>query len=364
MSPARRTHRRRDWPRGLYEPRPGYYVWRHPDGKTYALGAIPFAHARHQALQANAHLMASAPSLMDKLTGAANSIGQLLDKMPEATKANTVKTQRSQDKAIREALGKTACMALTTQHCAEFIEGVRDSGKERQAQALRSRLIAVCRRGQELGWLEHNPAEATGNPLVMVKRGRLTLDLFHAIHAVAGQVADWLPLAMMLGIVTGQDRSTICAMQWKDIKADEGERVLIVQRSKTADTNAPVSIPLRLRLDVLGVTLEDLLQRPARVTRHVIHHQRPFGNAPVGAPVFPDRVSHAFTEARALAGIPDTLPDGKTAPTFHELRSLARRLYDTQGNVDTQALLGHADAKTGALYADPRGAEPVRVAIR
>lgn len=364
MSPARRSHRRRDWPRGLYEPRPAYYVWRHPDGRTFALGAIPFAHARHQAIQANAYLLTQAPTLIDKLTGAANTVGDLLDKMPAATKPNTIKTQRSQDKAIREALGALTCLNLGTKHCAEFIEAVRESGRERQAQALRSRLIAVCRRGQELGWLDHNPAEATSNPLVQVKRGRLTLDTFKAIYAVAGQVADWLPLAMMLGIVTGQDRSTICAMQWRDIQTIEGERALVVQRSKTADTNAPVAIPLRLRLDVLGVSLEELLQRPARVTRHVIHHQRPYGNAPVGAPVFPDRVSHAFTEARILAGIHDTLPDGKLAPTFHELRSLARRLYDKQGNVDSQALLGHADAKTGALYADPRGAEPVCVTVR
>lgn len=212
--------------------------------------------------------------------------------------------------------------------------------------------------------MEHNPAEATSNPSVQVKRGRLTLEMFRQVHAVAGQVADWLPLAMMLGVVTGQDRSTICAMQWRDIQTIDGERVLVVQRSKTADTNAPVAIPLRLRLDALGVSLEDLLQRPARVTRHVIHHQRPYGNAPVGAPVHPDRVSHAFTEARILAGIPDVLPDGKAAPTFHELRSLARRLYDKQGNVDTQALLGHADPKTGAIYADPRGAEPMHVSIR
>lgn len=364
MSPARRSHRRRDWPRGLYEPRPGYYVWRHPDGRTFALGAIHFAHARHQALQANAYLLTQAPSLIDRLSGAANTVAELLEKMPPATKPNTIKTQRSQDKAIRDALGDTACLSLTTKLCAEFIEGVRESGRERQAQALRSRLIAVCRRGQELGWMDHNPAEATSNPQVLVKRGRLTLEMFHAIRAVAGQVADWLPLAMMLGIVTGQDRSTICAMQWRNIQTIDGERVLVVQRSKTADINAPVAIPLRLRLDALGVALEDLLQRPARVTRHVIHHQRPYGNAPVGAPVFQDRVSHAFTEARVLAKIPDVLPDGKLAPTFHELRSLARRLYDKQGNVDTQALLGHADAKTGAIYADPRGAEPVRVTVR
>lgn len=58
-----------------------------------------------------------------------------------------------------------------------------------------------------------------------------------------------------------------------------------------------------------------------------------------------------------------TLPDGKGAPTFHEIRSLSKRLYDEQGNVDTKALLGHRTEKMGALYADPRGVAPIRVRV-
>ena len=79
MSPARRNVRRREWPRGLYEPRPGYYVWRHPgSGETLTIGAVPFAHARNQALQANAHVMSLKPTLMDKLTGSTNTLADLL----------------------------------------------------------------------------------------------------------------------------------------------------------------------------------------------------------------------------------------------------------------------------------------------
>jgi hypothetical protein len=57
------------------------------------------------------------------------------------------------------------------------------------------------------------------------------------------------------------------------------------------------------------------------------------------------------------------LPDGSEAPTFHEIRSLAKREYLKQGGVDTLALLGHTDEKMGALYADNRGVEPVTVAV-
>lgn len=34
-----------------------------------------------------------------------------------------------------------------------------------------------------------------------------------------------------------------------------------------------------------------------------------------------------------------------------------------QGNVDTKALLGHKSDSVAAIYADPRGVEPVRVKV-
>lgn len=78
MNAARRSHRRRDWPPNLYEPRPGYYVWRDPRTRqSFALGYVPFAAARHEALQANAHIEATKPTLMQRLTGATNTIAAL-----------------------------------------------------------------------------------------------------------------------------------------------------------------------------------------------------------------------------------------------------------------------------------------------
>jgi integrase len=91
--------------------------------------------------------------------------------------------------------------------------------------------------------------------------------------------------------------------------------------------------------------------------RFVIHHARGFGNAPLGSSIHPDRMSHAFAEARDLAGITAANP-----PTWHEIRSLSKRLYLEQGDVDTKALLGHKTQRMSDLYADPRGSAPVRVA--
>jgi hypothetical protein len=54
---------------------------------------------------------------------------------------------------------------------------------------------------------------------------------------------------------------------------------------------------------------------------------------------------------------------GDDAPTFHEIRSLSKRLYMEQGGIDTKALLGHVSDAMADLYANSRGLEPVKVRI-
>ena len=70
-------------------------------------------------------------------------------------------------------------------------------------------------------------------------------------------------------------------------------------------------------------------------------------------------VENVLSSFELLAELPP-----ENAPTFHEIRSLSKRLYAAQGNVDTKALLGHKDEKTAALYADPRGSEAIRVTVK
>lgn len=359
-----RDHRRRDWPRGLREPRPGYYTWRHPDGHEMAIGRVPLFHAKQEAIAANEYVLAQRPSLVERLNGAANTIAQLLDRMPVPENENTAKSVRSLDKKIRAAHGALPCHALTVKHCADLIQTEVTAGHGRTAQALRSRYVAVCAKGMTLGWLDSNSAEPTDAGTVEVQRGRLTLDTFRAIHAKAAEVKDWLPGAMILALVSGQDRSTVAGLRRSvNIKPD----VLSLQRGKTG---VWIEIPLALRLDVMELTLADALKacesgvRSLKAGRdYVVHHRREFGNAPLGGKVHPDNISEAFTIARRLAGIPDVLPDGKLAPTFHEIRSLAKRLYQAQGDVDSKALLGHLTDEMSDLYGNPRGAEPIRVSV-
>lgn len=353
MSAARRSIKRRDWPRGLYEVRPGYYIWRHPTtGKNMTIGAVPFAVARNEALSANRIIMEQRPTLVDRLLGRDTTMADLLDMMPASANKNTAKANRSNDKKIRAALGDIPCGALTVKDCAKLIDAEIAAGNERGAQALRSRLVNVCRKGMAKGLMKSNPAEATERMKVLTKRGRLTLESFQAIYAKAGEVAAWLPCAMRWALVSGADRSTIAGMR-RDMAKDG--RIEYVR----GKTGVRISVPLALRLHCVGWSLADLVAEQTGVqSDFFVHHQQPYGNAPVGAPVFEDRISKAFTAARVLAGIPDD-----KAPTFHEIRSLCKRLYEAQGGVDTKALLGHTTERMSALYANPRGAEAIMVRV-
>ncbi len=343
---ARRDKRRRDWPLRLYEPRPGYYVWRHPNGKAYALGKVPFAHARAEAIAANAHLASQAPSLVERISGAGNTMTDLIAKMATPEKANTAKSLRSLDKQIAAKFTEPVS-TITVRQVAEWIEEVQQT-KARTAQALRSRLVALFGRAIALGWMESNPAAVTQAPKVRTQRPRLTLEQFRAIYERAPEAAEWLQHAMRLAIVTGADRSSIAALTRADVSD-----VLLVSRPKTGQR---IAIPLTLRLDALGWTLADVVaHKTGVVSRYLVHHIDPHGNAPAGSPVFLDTISKAFARARDLAGVEGV--------TFHEIRSLCARLYAEQGNVDVQALLGHKSAEMTAVYRDPRGVEAVRVRV-
>lgn len=355
MAARPRERVRRDWPAGLREPRSGYYTWRNPEtGKELAIGRVTLAQAKRQVLDALEFLASGSPSLLERITGKNNSVSELLEQMPLSAKYNTEKSNRSLDKKIRNVLGSIACAGLTVAHCAKFIEDELATGKARSAQALRSRLMAACNRGMQLGWLDFNPVEPTKKPQAKTIRQRITLEQFKSVLTAAPQVADWLPGAMLVALLSGMDRDTLAGLERKAVGLD----ALTINRAKTG---VWVEIPLRLRMDEMEMTLADALTacRSNVVSRYVVHHRRTYrSDVKAGSPVHVNRITKAFKEARELAGI-----TGSDAPTFHEIRSLSKRVYMAQGNVDTKALLGHTSEKTAAIYADPRGIEPIRVKV-
>lgn len=359
MAARPRLRKRAHFPPNLHEPRPGYFTWRNPiDKKVHAIGRVPLAQAIQEANEANAKAEGLMPrkSLAERISVGRETMSDLLTSIPtEGLTATTKKKRRSMDKEIGAHIGQIECGALTVRDVAKMLDAITERGQPGWAKDIRNRLIAACTKAISRGWMENNPAAITELPKVVVKRQRLTLDSFKAILAKAPEVNPWLENAMLLAVVSGQDRSVISTWTRRHIKGD----IISAKRAKVRRYHIEVEIPTALRLDVLGLTMADVIARckaTGVVSQYLIHHMVPNGPARRGDPVKPDTISEAFRDARRLAGIPD-----EGAPTFHEIRSLAKRLYDQEGRVDTKALLGHTTDATAKLYANSRGAEPIKV---
>jgi integrase len=359
MAARPRIRKRAHWPPNLHEARPGYYVWRNPlTKKNITLGYMPVEQAIFEVTEANAKLQEHAPvpkRLVERMHEGQETIADLLGKMSsDDVKASTIRARIYYDKVIREKLGHVRCRDLTTKHVADVLEEIQARGAMQWSVHIRSRLRAVCRRGMALGWMDKNPADATDKAKVKVQRKRMSLEIFKATFAKAPEVAVWLQNAMLLALVSGQDLSTVG--RWERSAQENGYAVLT--RGKTG---VRIAIPLTIRLNVIGLSLSEVIaqcRNTGVVSKYLIHHVRGNVSAHKGAPIKLKTISNKFLEARRLAGYKD-----ENDPTWHEIRSLAKRLYDEQGGVDTKALLGHMSDVTANLYANSRGLEPIKVKV-
>lgn len=223
------------------------------------------------------------------------------------------------------------------------------------AQALRSFLLDMFREAVAAGWIETNPVAVTRAPRVEVTRARLALDDFLAIYEQAKKFSPRVCRSMELALVTAQRREDIRTLSFRDVR--EGR--LWIEQEKTG---SKVCIPLELRLGAVNWSVGEIVQRcrDVVVSRYLIHHSEHQGRAKPGYPVRATSLSCDFAKARDLAKI--KWPAGKSPASFHEIRSLAARLYAEQG-VDVQALLGHKSPDMTAVYRDVRGADWITVQL-
>lgn len=366
MAARRRSKRKANWPDNLYETG-GYFSWRNPvDGTHFGLGRIALAEAFQQAKEANLHVSgaAPAPTLVDRLTGAkGRTVGAWADEyhklLAKRTRAdNTRKQDKSRLKAIREAMGAEVMEHVSTLRINEVLRLWTDVGENRMAQSMRSFLLDFFNEAIAEGWITSrmNPVDITRKIVPEVKRERLTWETFQAIYAKALTMRQpWIARSMELALVSAQRREDVSVAQFArrdDATVYVHEGWLWIDQGKTGEK---LRLPLSLRLEVLGLSLDEVVRRcrDAVVSRWVLHHSEKTGGAALGDPVWIDTVTKGFRRARDLT---DLKWEGD-APTFHELRSLAERLYGEQGNVDTQVLLGHRDPRSTRLYHDSRGAE-------
>ena len=365
MSPRNRHPRNRLLPPGLSLRSDGYYVYTSPiDRRQKGLGtdkakAVRWANAANVAAAAMSGEVTAAEWVAGK---SSKNWGAWLTRYEEllADRELAQSTREGYASMMRRARRQwpegLAISSIDTAMVAEALRGVdKDEGKKRMSQMYRGWLKDCFDRAIANGWVTVNPVAVTDAPTVAAKRARLTLGHFWLVYG-ADSTEQWLRYAMALALVTGQRREDIVAAKRKDVR--DGH--LWVEQQKTGNR---VAIPLAIRLDALGMSLADVLEQckaTGILSHYLIHRTVRAGATKPGAPIFCELVTRKFTQA--VARLQCDWGD-RSPPTFHEIRSLSKRLYDAQGGVSTKELLGHKHQQTADLYGDPRGGW-VKVSVR
>lgn len=367
MVPRPRNDGSKDLPPNLYrktDNRNGqtYYTYRDPiTGRMFGLGKDKEAAIR-EAVAANFSEVLK-PTLNERVSAKPEVKSRLFSEWLDEYRviykerglsASSNKNVGMRIKRLEAEFGQKDIRDVTTMDVAKYLTDMAKEGKAQMSRAMRSLLRDTFMEAMAAGWTNVNPVEVTKAARVVIKRERLTLELWKATHAQAKQ--PWLKRAMELAVLTGQRRDDLASMLFKD---ERDEHLHVIQ----SKTGARLRISTKLRLECLGLELSSVIKqcRDRVLSQHLIHHSRTVSRAKAGMPIMLDTLSKEFSAARDRAAAELGVNLGKTPPTFHEMRSLAARLHAAEGR-DPQLLLGHRSAKMTDLYRDSRGAEWIDVA--
>ncbi|KAA5936451.1 tyrosine-type recombinase/integrase [Pantoea sp. Bo_2] len=245
---------------------------------------------------------------------------------------------------LNDRFGRLRLHEIETADLHRTIRVVTLRGYSAAAKTAHSVIRDLFSEAYSFGIIKANPAAPLLAPRSSPTRSRLIINewrsIFNAAHC---HDRKFTHQSMLLALITGQRRGDIAALTAENVR---NEYLYVTQQK----SNARLAIPLSLRLDAIGLTLGDVIRRlPSR---------GPLLRFENGSAVTPSSLSYGFLRARRIA-FPDNAWDG-TPPTFHEQRSLAERLYYSQG-IDTRTLLGHKSQRMTDHYHDNHGREWIYV---
>ncbi|WP_315707588.1 site-specific integrase [Brenneria uluponensis] len=337
------------------------FYWRNPiTGEEISLGQIARRDAISQAIQANNYIESNfhPVALLERLNVSnVVTLSKWLMRYSELLKRrdlaqNTLRMRTLQIGYIDKKLGRMTIDKITTKHIAEFINSYVDAGKDSMAAGLRSVLSDAFREAIADGLISNNPVEPTRTPSPTVQRERLTHEAFCKIYQASLHQPTWVCLSMMLGLITGQRRDDIRQLKRSDIH--HGKLWVIQQK-----TGMQIAIPLSLRLASMNTSVDEVIQRCLEDSKSeylISSNSRKSGRTP-GA-LNADSITKAFVKALKETD----LTYQKSPPSFHEIRSLASRLYEAEyGKEFAQKLLGHKSMKMTNVYLDSRKNEWVEI---
>ncbi|MTC34899.1 tyrosine-type recombinase/integrase [Providencia alcalifaciens] len=351
-----------------------YWQYKHPLTGTFHSLGTDAEEAVQVASQANTIIAEQQTkqilSINDRLSGIKNkklgiSVTNWIDKYLEVQKDrlnaqelkfNSYKQKIKPLNLFRQHCGTLSLKDITALEISRIIDEVKMLGHDRMAQVVRMVLIDVFKEAQHFGHVPpgYNPALATKQPRNRIKRERLTFDEWKIIYAQAENHPPYLQCGMLLAIVTGQRIGDIVKMKFSDIWDD----MLHIEQEKTG---SKLAIPLSIKCDAIDMTLKQVISkcRDAVLSQYLVHYRHTTSQAQRGEQVTANTLTTTFKKARDKCGL--TWAE-KSAPSFHEQRSLSERLYREQG-INTQKLLGHKSQKMTDKYNDDRGKEWQIIAI-
>jgi integrase len=364
MNARRRSPKRKNWPANLYQKMDGYFWYRNPqNGKSKGLGRDKLM-AFEAADQANAVLASQIThSLADWVRGSGSKSLREFALEYQDRYIKERKPAKNTEAGLRSAIrficaadfSKKQVGAVMARDVAEYVADAEATRGPHTAKINRFYLHDIFRAAAAEGLIEpgNNPVTVVRIPKADVARDRLSLEQFLKIREHA---SGWLVNAMNLAVLTGQRREDIANAKFDDFKDGHW----LCQQGKTG---TKLKIATSLRLDAIGLSVADVVKqcRDNVLSKYLIHHARKLPNVLPGDQVEVARLSRLFAKARDEAKIEPM--DGKTPPTFHEIRSLSERLYEKEyGSGFTQKLLGHKSLAMTAKYHDVRGSEWIEVA--
>ena len=361
-----RSNSRKNFPPNLYQNAAGYYSWRDPDSKkTHGLGRDK-ARAFSEARAANALVASREPkTLIERIrTTESKTLAVWCDVWlaiaSEGKTRSTIVNYKSSFRELKARCGHILVDEVTPKMIDEVLTHYKNAGKLRMGEAVHTNLLEMFRMAEVKGLIPvgKNPVTPTEPAKSSVKRLRLSLEEFKKIHAA--QKNHWGRLGMQLALVSAQRRGDVAQMRRADIV--DGH-LQVDQRKSGGETK--LGIPLSLRLEAIGWSLQEVIDRcrtAGLISPFILHHRSRAAHYGPGDPVDPDGLSKKFSESLGRTDI--EVEEGRTPPTFHEIRSLAIRLWTAQaGKEFAKVLAGHRNMKTTLLYTDPRDSEVQRIMV-
>lgn len=361
----RRSKSRAGFPRNLYENK-GYFSWRDPTTGDYSGLGRNRAKAFEDALALNLHLAKRQGQLsaVERVFGKGQTVAAWEEKyrgIVEKRKLTkeTMSNYLAFSRRTLKMLGDKPLRSVTPENVSAGLDAIAEGeGIPRTAQAVRAYMWQSFETAVAEGWIDQNPVRKkiiVGDK--SAKRARLSLEVFLRVYESG--ITEWLRNAMALALVSAQRRGDVARAEFRDFR-DGGW--WITQASKKTDHPHRIFIPNELQPNGFSLSLGELVARCRKsgvLSRFLVHQTTTRGRSGLGSPIRLETVSTAFTEA-----VTDLAIDWgeNTPPTFHEIRSLALRLYGEQG-VNVQLLAGHSDPDTTAIYLNSRGAEYVKVTV-